>query len=342
MSKRPTPGSGLRGIELIKAISTLEELEKLSQEEEMDEAVGEGVEASQRLAAKVVSDKIADLITTLKAKAEGPLSFSFSSIDFEILDEQLNISPGGPLINRGDHADRVAGSIALGGDTYMSSEDMYRHLNLLENLVPTTNEAGARLWIDTIFFRVSAMLSGSKRMVLNLKEHIPSVGISVPGQTCPLKITGAVDYAALTMDIPKHHSFIRNSLFQFVKRQDPNGLFVTEAKQEGVSLAQHVAHAVAEMYASAKYLAKSILRGALTNGHDRIFLILYLNEDGTGRTYTESPVIKMRVSDNYPYSVLSPGPDIIAGILAYWVLFTLFSSVCPYERMLDGTEFCWS
>lgn len=133
------------------------------------------------------------------------------------------------------------------------------------------NEAGARLWIDTIFFRVSAMLSGSKRMVLNLKEHIPSVGISVPGQTCPLKITGAVDYAALTMDIPKHRasspsvqsivlrlpvdSFIRNSLFQFVKRQDPNGLFVTEAKQEGVSLAQHVAQAVAEMYASAKYLA---------------------------------------------------------------------------------------
>ena len=73
MSKRPTPGSGLRGIELIKAISTLEELEKLSQEEEMGEAVGEGVEASQGLAAKVISDKIADLIATLKVKAEGPL-----------------------------------------------------------------------------------------------------------------------------------------------------------------------------------------------------------------------------------------------------------------------------
>jgi len=73
MSQRPTPGPGLRGIELIKVISTLEELEKLSQEEEMGEAVGEGVEASQGLAAKVISDKIADLIATLKAKAEGPL-----------------------------------------------------------------------------------------------------------------------------------------------------------------------------------------------------------------------------------------------------------------------------
>jgi len=56
----------------------------------------------------------------------------------------------------------------------------------------------------------------------------------------------------------------------------------------------------------------------------------------------ESPTIKMQVSNNYPYSVLSPGPDIIAGILAYWVRFTLFSSVCPYKHMLDGTEFCWS
>ena len=73
MSKRRTPGSGLKGAELFKAISTLEELEKLSQEEEMEEAVGEGVEASQGLAAKVVSEKIADLLATLRAKAEGPL-----------------------------------------------------------------------------------------------------------------------------------------------------------------------------------------------------------------------------------------------------------------------------
>ena len=73
MSERQTPGSGLRGVELIKAICTLEELEKLSREEEMDEAVGEGVEASQGLAANVVSEKIADLIATLKAKVEGPL-----------------------------------------------------------------------------------------------------------------------------------------------------------------------------------------------------------------------------------------------------------------------------
>lgn len=37
MSKRPTPDSDLRGVELIKATRTLEELEKLSQEEETEE-----------------------------------------------------------------------------------------------------------------------------------------------------------------------------------------------------------------------------------------------------------------------------------------------------------------
>lgn len=196
---------------------------------------------------------------------------------------------------------------------------MYRHLNMLENLVPRTNEAGVRLWIDTIFFRVSAMLSGSRSMVLNVKQHIPSVGISVPGQTRSMKINGTIDYAALTIDARKRESLIRNSLFQFVKRQNPNGLFVTEAKQHGVPLAQHIAQAVAGMYASAKYLGKGIIRGALTNGHDWIFLILYLNKDGDGGTYAESPTIKIQVSDTFPYHVISPGPDIVAGILAYWM-----------------------
>lgn len=41
--------------------------------EEAAEAVGEGLEASQDLTAKVVSEKIADLLATLRAKAERPL-----------------------------------------------------------------------------------------------------------------------------------------------------------------------------------------------------------------------------------------------------------------------------
>ena len=40
MSKRRTPGSSLKGAELFKAIFVLEDLEKLSQGEEMEETVG--------------------------------------------------------------------------------------------------------------------------------------------------------------------------------------------------------------------------------------------------------------------------------------------------------------
>ena len=73
MSKRRTPGSGLKGAELFRAICTLEEVKKLSQEEEIEEALGEDAEASLGLAAKVVSEKITDLLATLRAKAEGSL-----------------------------------------------------------------------------------------------------------------------------------------------------------------------------------------------------------------------------------------------------------------------------
>ena len=73
MSERRAPGSGFNGIELIKAIWTLEELERLSQEEKLEVGVGDCPEASQGIAAKVLSEKIEDLLATLRAKAESPL-----------------------------------------------------------------------------------------------------------------------------------------------------------------------------------------------------------------------------------------------------------------------------
>ncbi|KAF9784373.1 hypothetical protein BJ322DRAFT_844894 [Thelephora terrestris] len=315
MSERRAPGSSLKGAELIRAICNLEELEKLAREEEFEE----GGEASVGLATNVLSGKIKDLLITLRAKSEGALTFSFSSVDFDILEEKLRISPRDTLVKKGNHVNRAAESILQSGGRYMTSEDMYRHLNMLENLVPKANEAGARLWIDAIFFRVSAMVSGNKGMVLNLEQHVPAVGIPVPDKACSLNICGTIDYAALTTDPYEHESFIQTSHFQFIKHKNLNGLFVAEAKPGSSTLAQHVPRAVAEMYASAKYLNKGILRGALTNGHEWIFLIFYLDKDGIGGTYTTTPIIKIQVNDSYPFCILSPGPDIVAGILAYWI-----------------------
>ena len=90
--------------------------------------------------------------------------------------------------------------------------------------------------------------------------------------------------------------------------------------------------------------SKGILRGALTNGHECIFLIFYLDKDGIGGTYAKSPIIKIQVGDSYPYCVLSPVPDIVAGILAYWICVTLsflscaLTKKCQMERSFVGLD----
>lgn len=74
------------------------------------------------------------------------------------------------------------------------------------------SESGACLWIEAIFFRVSAMLSGNKCMVLSIEQHVPPVGISEPGRIYSLKLSGTIDYAAFTTD-PHEHGL---SIFQFI------------------------------------------------------------------------------------------------------------------------------
>jgi hypothetical protein len=86
--------------------------------------------------------------------------------------------------------------------------------------------------------------------------------------------------------------------------------------------------------------SKKILCGAVTNGHEWKFLIFYLGKDGIGGMYKESPIIKIHVKDDYPYHILPPGPDIVAGIVAYWVCYSLFYFMCPHEQMSDGTQLC--
>ncbi|KAF8902463.1 hypothetical protein CPB85DRAFT_1438723 [Mucidula mucida] len=56
-------------------------------------------------------------------------------------------------------------------------------------------------------------------------------------------------------------------------------------------LGDDVPRALCDMYAVAERTKQPILRGALTNGRDWIFLILSRNSDGRGATYKESAII---------------------------------------------------
>jgi len=63
-----------------------------------------------------------------------------------------------------------------------------------------------------------------------------------------------------------------------------------------------------------QYFRKKVLRGALTNGQNWIFLLVQLNDDYDGASYKQSSKVKLT-----NYGGLGWKPDLIAGILAYWV-----------------------
>ena len=61
-------------------------------------------------------------------------------------------------------------------------------------LTPHQNEASARAWIDTFFFRVSAMLPPNQHMVLNVEHTIPATTINASSLST---LSGFVDYTAV-------------------------------------------------------------------------------------------------------------------------------------------------
>ena len=69
------------------------------------------------------------------------------------------------------------------------------------------------------------------------------------------------------------------------------------------------------------YLRKKVLRGALTNGLDWIFLLIKFNADYDGASYKQSSVIRLRTAESLSgqVSITEPWPDLIAAILLHWV-----------------------
>ena len=124
-------------------------------------------------------------------------------------------------------------------------------------------------------------------------------------------------------------SLSRDSLFQFVKRQNPNGLFVTEANQEGITLSNHIPQAVigyslfllpiVDTGVWWWFFSNSTPLGALTNGRDWIFLVFHLNENKIGGTHWESSTVAIQLSAGFLFAADSMGPDILTGVRPYWV-----------------------
>ena len=63
------------------------------------------------------------------------------------------------------------------------------------------------------------------------------------------------------------------------------------------------------------FLRKKVVRGALTNGHDWIFLLVMLSNDYEGASFKQSDRICQEARQNWQVS----WPDLIAAILLHWV-----------------------
>ena len=68
-----------------------------------------------------------------------------------------------------------------------------------------------------------------------------------------------------------------------------------------------------------------IVRGVVGNGVGWKFTILRLNENGKDGGYKVSPPVLIELEPEPSLHVISPGPDIVAVILAHWVRHHLLS-----------------
>ncbi|KAF9005429.1 hypothetical protein BDQ17DRAFT_1353044 [Cyathus striatus] len=262
------------------------------------------------LATKVAPERKTEDIPIVGAIEVESLPQSYSDLDFGTLHDYLNITYGGLLPRKGNHDDHIANT---------TSVEMYDDLKLLRNIGKKNGRECASMWIEAILFQTSTMISSSgKRMGFEVNKQLPTLQISLE-ETYSLKMNGICDYTALLMDSCRDELSITTSHFERLKKQGTNVLFITEAKHGNKMLCEHTPKAVAELYALGRFLKKNIVHGVLTNGSAWIFLILYLNESGVGGSFLHSPTIRIQLNRNHPHEVLHPEPDIITGILSYWM-----------------------
>ncbi|KAG1727127.1 hypothetical protein EDB19DRAFT_1750969 [Suillus lakei] len=299
--------SGLSGLQLQLAYNSLLKLRQTIVYEASKEEEDSNEEDFEQ--------QIDTMLCLLGSKLEGPMSFTFSGVTIEDL-TKLKIKLTGRLRLKPDRDTRIAETTSLGQSALWSSENLYRQLNLLESLIPRTTEASARAWIDAFFFRASAMIPPDKSMVLNMEHIVPATTISPSSlQT----LSGFIDYTAVVVDKRRVEFLLDTSQLGSLGRIMPSSFFVMEAKLSDPS--EHVAQAVYEMYACGKFLQKKVLRGALTDGHDWMFLFIKFNDNYDGASYQQSRLLKLRATkdvDDRPV-IHRPWADLIAAILSYWV-----------------------
>ncbi|KAJ6486196.1 hypothetical protein C8R47DRAFT_533024 [Mycena vitilis] len=208
----------------------------------------------------------------------------------------------------------VSRSTTLGEGQFWSATNTRSHVNFILRTVPIESGAAARLLVDALFYRAASMFpaDSTKAMVLHLEARAPDTKVDEESST---SIHGFIDYVCLVVERDKILDTME-SLAIATLRGGVGAFFTAEAKKK-LELPVHLPQALAEQYACAIQLKVPILRGALTNGVEWVFTVVYVDRNGGG-TYRRSNVMQLPLETSLwdpPTLSQDPKLDIIALVL---------------------------
>ncbi|KAG1789466.1 uncharacterized protein HD556DRAFT_1311416 [Suillus plorans] len=243
-----------------------------------------------------------------------PKSLTFSDMTMEDL-TKLKITCTGFIRLKPNLAERITATTALGQNELWSSVYLSRHLHFLGGHISKT-EANARAWIEAFLFRASAMLPSNTCMVLNMKQDVPATIVSLSRLST---LSGIVDYTAIVASQHNANFYVKSMGLYEMKTNMPRSFFVMDAKLCNPS--DDVPQAVYKMFAYGKFLEQKVIRGALVNGSDWIFILMTLNDNYDGASYKQSVALSMDPYHTPDDQLVNPElwSDLIAAILAHWI-----------------------
>ncbi|KAF8175118.1 hypothetical protein BJ912DRAFT_38563 [Pholiota molesta] len=236
-----------------------------------------------------------------------------AAIDMDAL-TRLNIVSSGFLDLKSGLLERAVATASLGAHELWSSANLYRHLNSFEASVEGDS---ARQWIEALLFRTAAMLlQDDRHMCLTVPASLPS-GTAVS----PFYLASFPGYIAAVVDKHCEGAIQTNPTYEVLKLYARSAVFILEAKLRPGDLNAAIHNAVCELYVCGRRLCKKVIRGALTDGHKWIFLLLTFNATGEGAAYKDSGVVKLHRTFGPDVKPVVPAPsaDILAGILLHWI-----------------------
>ncbi|KAF9553048.1 hypothetical protein CPC08DRAFT_767833 [Agrocybe pediades] len=296
MSHKRNRSSISQGL-LTRALAVMEELAASSKEEG-----GERGPLMERLEA---------ICTELRERAEQAKISSLSSLLFEDLLE-MGIQQGPDLRSKTTGLPQSTEKVG----TPWTEELLLAHLAFLRRHVPNKNEELARRLIFAFVDRAVVIIEETCKdvgVIVSIEQVVPSVTIS---KTSRNSLQGKIGYVSISPP----EQYLSHPHLVALCGIEKSTFFVTEAKGPDQILENHVPQAVGEMYSCARTLKKKIVRGALTNGWEWLWIILEVSPSGGGRYSLSQPITVQGPGDTGEKVIYPKAVSGVASVLAHWML----------------------